>query len=178
MSQRYLILQRHAKAESNEPGHKDYHRALTREGKACAEFMGEQLQQDIDELALPAPYIVCSAATRTRETLQHIQKKLTSTTQNTQSFSDEIYGASTGDLLAIASQLPDDQPCAMIIGHNPSISALSSLLIDATPSLAFATTTYLIVEFNNLAKWDLISTTPGKALAYRLPHECGWEWHT
>jgi len=115
-----LHLLRHAKTNPNSPTGKDFDRALLPRGY-------EQLQE-FKAFYTDNPFqvgrILCSSAVRTRQTMDEIQELFPSVPV---SYIDELYLASSGELLQIINQLQ----CAddlLVIGHNEGISDLASKL--------------------------------------------------
>ena len=115
-----LHLLRHAKTNQISPTGKDFDRELLPRAY-------EQLQE-FREFYTQNPFqvghILCSSAVRTRQTLDQI-KALFADVPVT--FLNELYLASTGELLKIinALQSPED---ILLIGHNEGISELASEL--------------------------------------------------
>ncbi len=132
-----LHLLRHAKTNPNSPTGKDFDRALLPRGY-------EQLQE-FKAFYTDNPFqvgrILCSSAVRTRQTMDEIQELFPSVPV---SYIDELYLASSGELLQIINQLQ----CAddlLVIGHNEGISVLAFELTNDI--LLLKTAGYVGIEF-------------------------------
>ncbi len=129
-----LILLRHAKSSWDTPGLDDFDRPLNARGAAAAPVMGAALVA----FELHPQLILCSPSQRTRETLALIAPVLASPNLPPPRivFEDQLYLASSADLLARVQSIPQDprpvgasEPQAvMIIGHNPGLHDLALLL--------------------------------------------------
>ena len=97
----------------------DVDRPLTTEGLADCERLRDYLR-----LADAEPdCILCSPATRTRETLAAIEPALGQ--QKEPKLERHLYGGSPKQLLAQLRRLPESASSAMLIGHNPAVQALA-----------------------------------------------------
>jgi phosphohistidine phosphatase len=112
-----LILWRHAEAED---GIADMARQLTKRGEKQAEkmaaYLSSILPQDIQILVSPAK--------RTQQTVQAL-------TLNYSTIPELAPGASPQSLL-YAANWPDNKGCVVIVGHQPSLGELASLLMTGT----------------------------------------------
>lgn len=118
-----LILMRHAKSSWDHPGMVDFDRPLNKRGEHDGRTVARYLRQhDVK----PAQ-ILCSAAQRTRQTLDLI----ISAVQPSQiSFLRQLYETSANAMLDILRQQPDDSRVLMLIGHNPGLEELTCALTD------------------------------------------------
>ena len=119
---RILYLLRHAKSSWKDDSLKDFDRPLKGRGRDAAEQMGKRLASE----KLQDAVLICSPATRTRETAQIMLKH--SRLRMDQRFDERIYEASLRDLLQVVSEIPDDKQTAMLIGHNPGFEELLAFL--------------------------------------------------
>ena len=128
-----LYLVRHAKSDWN-TGETDFDRPLNKRGLRDAPEMGRRLKDrgDVPEL------IVCSTAKRAQQTLAALDLGVANVIHE-----PRIYEASTGDLLELVQKLDDSVDAAMLIGHNPSMTWLASMLsgvrIEGMPTCSVAT---------------------------------------
>jgi phosphohistidine phosphatase len=120
-----LALLRHAKA-AHPAGMADMRRALTPRGHADAAaagtwLAGQQLFPDV---------VLCSPARRTRETWHAVALALgTDVADATVAYDPGLYESARGqDLLDLVTTTGPDVTTLLVIGHNPTISALSALL--------------------------------------------------
>ena len=116
---RQLILLRHAHAESATSGQDDLQRPLSATGQAEARAAGDWLR----ELGLQPDRVLCSNATRTRETLAALAD-----IGNAEVHEDaSIYEASPGTLAALADANRDAERL-LLVGHNPGLEQLAALM--------------------------------------------------
>ncbi|WP_392508012.1 SixA phosphatase family protein [Naumannella halotolerans] len=122
---RSLYLLRHAKAADFTPGGLDHERPLTERGRLQAAEVGQALADP----GLPRiDQVLCSTATRTRQTLAGLATAgLEPDCPVT--FSDAIYGASPEELLAEIATADGD--ALLVVGHSPGIPGLVLELADA-----------------------------------------------
>lgn len=151
-----LHLVRHAKSDWN-TGANDFDRPLNKRGRRDAPEMGRRLRE---RGALPG-IIVCSPAQRAMETLELLDLGIKTV------FEEGIYEASTGDLLEIVQKLDDGYASAMLIGHNPAMTWLASLLsgvrIGNMPTCAVAT---IEIETDH---WKNTGSRPARLLDFDFP---------
>ena len=75
----------------------------------------------------PPELVLCSSARRTTMTLAGIAPALPTGVDT--SIEDELYGASSGELLERLRRISDDVDGVMLIGHNPGLEDLAQLLV-------------------------------------------------
>ena len=120
---RHLYLLRHAKSSWDDSELGDFERPLAPRGRIAAKTMGRQLR----ELGVDPQLILCSTARRTRETLDAMGEAVKHIPV---SFEEDMYEASTPQLLTLARGLGDQLHRVMFIGHNPGFAAIAQLLCD------------------------------------------------
>ncbi len=133
---RRLLLLRHAEAVPHiltENG--DRGRALTPKGQEQAASIGRQLAT----LDLPTPMrVVCSPATRTRQTAQGV-REASGNPDTPLEIEDSLYTATADDLYGLIHTTPEPVSTLMIVGHNPTISDFAcDLLGPALQSVQFS----------------------------------------
>lgn len=119
-----ILLLRHAKAAWPNPGMKDFDRPLDPQGFATL----DQLAKAMTAAALWPEIVVCSAARRTRDTLQYLLPAFTAVPEI--QIDDSLYGGNARhylDAIRKASQNTTAQTI-MLVGHNPSIEDLAHAL--------------------------------------------------
>ena len=121
MSQRTLILLRHAKSDWSTAA-ADIDRPLAERGRRQAPDAGRWLAANIDSIGLA----VVSPASRARSTWELVTAELDVPTRTL--IDDRLYGASEDELLAVVRDLPDDVETAVLVGHNPGLEDLATLL--------------------------------------------------
>lgn len=116
---RTLVLLRHAKSDYP-PGVADHDRPLAPRGVREGALAGDWLRANAPEIDL----VLCSTATRTRETLARtgIDAQVR--------FSERIYDAVPGDVIAEINGVDDGVRTLLVIGHEPVMSQLALGLAD------------------------------------------------
>ncbi len=128
-----ILLLRHAKSAWSNPRLDDHDRPLNRRGERAAQAMA-------DHIARRSPHpdlILCSTATRTRQTLAPLLKRLAGPAPPV-SFERDLYLASEDTLLSHLQALSDDVSTALLIAHNDGIARLAEMLAGAGPADAMA----------------------------------------
>ncbi len=147
---RRVMLVRHAKAvEEDVAG--DHARSLSGRGQNDAAALGAWIGTEV----LWPELVLCSTATRTRETLAGLGKTLPT------QLSDKIYLANAGELLAQIQACDDAVASVMVIAHNPGLHGLLALLVgdyanDADADkvmLKFPTSACAVLEFE-VGSWS------------------------
>lgn len=128
MSERTLVLLRHAKSDWS-GGEADELRPLAKRGRRQAPDAGRWLASHVDRIDLA----VVSPARRARDTWDLVAAELDVGPETR--IDDRVYAASGHGLLRVVQDLPDDVVTAVLVGHNPGIEVLASLLTDAGPSM-------------------------------------------
>ena len=126
-SYRTLLLLRHAKSDYP-PGVADHDRPLAPRGIREAALAGDWLRAH----APAVDAVLCSTATRTRETLE--RTRIDAPTE----FVDRLYDATPGAVIdeinGVSSRFDCDVATLLVIGHEPTMSALSLGLATADGS--------------------------------------------
>ena len=121
MAERTLILLRHAKSDWS--GHEaDIARPLAKRGRRQAPDAGRWLATNIDSIDLA----VVSPASRARGTWYLVAAELDLPPQTR--LDDRMYAASSHELLEVVRDLSDDFETVVLVGHNPGLEDLASLL--------------------------------------------------
>ncbi|HJP93795.1 MAG TPA: histidine phosphatase family protein [Pyrinomonadaceae bacterium] len=117
-SAKTLYLLRHAKSSWSDGALRDFDRPLKRRGREAAERIGERLGLE----KLNEPLVICSPASRTRETAEIILQRAELRVE--ERFEERIYEASLRDLVQVVAEIPDEKQIAILIGHNPGLEEL------------------------------------------------------
>lgn len=128
MSQRTLILMRHAKS-AYPVGVDDHDRPLNPRGERQATATGAWLQQNFGKIDT----VLCSSAVRTRATLARADVQ-----SGRVVFSDALYDSTTGTVLAEINGVDNEARTILVIGHEPVTSQLALALADSASSDADA----------------------------------------
>ena len=160
MTQRRLILVRHAKTEQGAP---DISRALTDRGRRDAREIGRWLAANNH-----APdHVVISPSVRTRQTWEIAAEQLGTTA--TVVTDERIYDNSVGNLIAVARDTDPAVQSLAIVGHNPSMHGCAVGLLGGVGGAAaedlhdFPTAT--IAVFTVDSEWDDVGFTPATLVA-------------
>ncbi|MGZ4556983.1 MAG: SixA phosphatase family protein, partial [Mycobacteriaceae bacterium] len=121
MSERTLILLRHAKSDWS-GGEADIDRPLGKRGRRQAPDAGRWLAASIDSIDLA----VMSPARRARSTWNLVSAELDVPPPTR--IDDRVYTESDSELLDVVRELSDDIDTVVLVGHNPGIEDLISLL--------------------------------------------------
>ncbi|WP_111510990.1 SixA phosphatase family protein [Mycobacterium kyogaense] len=116
---RTLVLMRHAKSDYPD-GVSDHRRPLAPRGEREAALAGDWIRANLS----PVEAVLCSSATRTRQTLGRSGITAPAT------FSDRLYEASPGIVIEEINGLPDDVATLLVVGHEPVMSSLALSLAD------------------------------------------------
>ncbi len=111
MSERTLLLMRHAKSDYPS-GVVDHERPLAPRGIREAGLAGEWLRSNVP----PIDAVLCSTATRTRETLSRMGLDVPVT------FAERLYDAVPGTVIDEINGVDDDVATLLVIGHEPAMS--------------------------------------------------------
>lgn len=120
-----LTLLRHAKSGWDNPGARDFDRALNPRGQLAAKRIGRYIRDEGLEFDL----VLASPAVRVVETLDHLAIGLGAALSPV--WERRIYLASAATLLDLINALPTDVGRVMMIGHNPGLEDLVLLLAAA-----------------------------------------------
>lgn len=124
MATRDIILLRHAHAEIAAAGQADTDRPLSMRGNAEAEAAGAWLKRH----SVEPDCVLSSPALRAQETLNRV---LTVAGYANAREDARIYEATPGDLIRVLDDHPDAD-CILVVGHNPGLESLVSLLAEGT----------------------------------------------
>jgi phosphohistidine phosphatase len=150
-----LILLRHAK--SDYPiGVGDIDRPLNERGRRDAPEAGRWLMANV---GVP-DVVVRSPAKRVEQTWELVAPELSSVPPK-QIIDPRIYEASKSDLLSVIFELPDEARTALLIGHNPGLVDLATLLTHTADEVAAKTLadkfpTSAIAVFDVTRAWQAI----------------------
>ncbi|MCU7728225.1 histidine phosphatase family protein [Actinoplanes sp. KI2] len=128
MTDRTLVILRHSKAETPGEG-PDFDRRLTARGETDADAAGAWLA---DERIRP-DLVLCSPATRTRQTWQGVSIALTQAHPGPVSpevrYEKGLYSGGRTEVFDLLRTVPDTVRTVLLVGHNPTVSEVSIMLI-------------------------------------------------
>jgi phosphohistidine phosphatase len=125
---RTLVLLRHARAERPDGDH-DFDRALTEVGAVDADAAGSWLADH----KLHPDLVLCSSAARTRQTWQGVSVALAQARAGGGApevrYEKSLYAGGRTEVFDLLRTVPDTVATVLVIGHNPTMSEVSLLLI-------------------------------------------------
>ncbi|WP_141119946.1 SixA phosphatase family protein [Mycobacterium malmoense] len=162
--QRTLLLMRHAKSDYP-PGVGDHERPLARRGIREAGLAGEWLRAHV--AAVDA--VLCSTATRTRQTLA------TTGIEAPVRYSDRLYGATPGTMIAEINAVGDDVQTLLVVGHEPTMSELALGLAGSGTDAAaaerisakFPTSAIAVLTF--ASEWKALELGRAALIGFEVP---------
>lgn len=157
-AERTLILLRHAKSDRT-GDEADVDRPLTRRGLRQAPNSGRWLDHSIESIELA----VVSPATRARSTWELASAELAAPPPIR--IDDRVYAAPAGRLLDVVRTLPDGIGTVVLVGHNPGIEDLASVLTGETVSMSTAA----IVVVGWAGSWAAAGESAARVLASGRP---------
>jgi phosphohistidine phosphatase len=145
-----LTLMRHGDAQWKDPEVEDFVRPLNRRGSSESEAMGRRLI----ELALVPDCIMASPARRAQQTAEIVARELGLATRSIH-FEEALYLAGAPEILRLARAFGPRVPHLMIVGHNPGISELASLLAPMADVGGLATAALCTITFDT-DQWSAV----------------------
>lgn len=120
-----LSLMRHGKSDWDAPFDIDFDRPLANRGRRDSPLMGEYMA----ELNLMPDRIVSSPAERARQTAELFAEAVDY--RQKIRWVESAYAASSGELMSVLRQQPDEASHILMIGHNPGLEDLAATIIGA-----------------------------------------------
>lgn len=156
---RRLVVVRHAKSAwpDDVP---DPDRPLNARGRRDAPAAGRWVRDRVGRLDA----VVCSPATRTRQTWRLIAAELDAPPSPV--VDDRVYAASVETLLEVVGELPDDVGAALLLGHNPGVAELVAVLTGEEPEMK--TSAVAVVELGGRS-WADVAPGGGRLAAHATP---------
>lgn len=148
-----LLLLRHAKSSPINPAGQDVERTLNDRGKKEAELIGDFIRRQ----NIPIDLIVCSPAVRAKQTMELVfaANQLSPEVR----FDRRIYDASPTQLLEVIAGVGDEWRCLLIVGHNPGMEELLTLLLGKEQHMPTAALAKVALSTKN---WNQL--IPGKGI--------------
>jgi phosphohistidine phosphatase len=132
MTARTLLVVRHAKSDWDTPA-PDNERPINARGRREAPRLGRML----NEAGLRPDRVVCSAATRAQQTWRLASAAWSDPPPMV--VEPRLYDASRSEVLAVINETGDDVSVLACVGHEPTSSALVSVLAGSADAEAAAT---------------------------------------
>ena len=157
-----LLLLRHAKSSWADPGQPDFERPLNERGRQTAPVIGRFLVQRM----LKPDTVVCSPAERARETAALVlaAAELSPTVR----YDARIYEASAPRLLEVVQEIAEPAATAMLVGHNPGMEELITLLTGERERMQTAALACVVFD---LAAWAAVAPETGRLAWLIRPKE-------
>ena len=152
MTDRTLVLLRHAKSDWSNDDVDDLHRPLAGRGERQAPEAGRWLAGNIDGIDLA----VVSPAARARATWDLASGELDRPPRTV--VDDRVYEASVDDLLTVVREIEPEVLTVVLVGHNPSFEDLASTLSGQAVTMKTSALAVLTLS----GSWS--SSGPGSAL--------------
>lgn len=163
--QRTLILLRHAKSDYP-PGAADHDRPLAKRGIREAGLAGDWLRSHAPGI----DQVLCSTATRTRETLE--RTGISAPVR----YLDELYDAMPGSVIATINTVAADINTLLVIGHEPAMSNVALGLagvrgtdprVEARVATKFPTSGIAVLLVENT--WRRLELSGGSLVGFHVP---------
>ncbi len=157
-----LLLLRHAKSSWKQPELNDHDRPLNKRGKKEAPKVGKYLKEN----RLVPDLILSSTARRARDTAQAVADE--SGYKGEVVFYQDLYLSDTACYLDILQCQPDTANRILVVGHNPDLDDLLTLLTDISNHLATAALAQIDLP---ISSWqELNEATDGRLQLTWSPH--------
>ena len=147
-----LLLLRHAKTAPAQPGQDDSDRPLTAEGRQAAERIGEFIGND----GLTITAVLCSPALRARETIDLVLSAAKLSLVPV--YDSTIYEGDPPALAELISAVEDDDEGLLVVGHNPTVEDLQTILTGQSAHFSPGTLAKIVFETE---KWGEIGSAKG-----------------
>jgi phosphohistidine phosphatase len=158
-----LLLLRHAKSSWDHPELHDHDRPLNKRGSREAPKVGRYLK----EHDLVPDLIISSTARRARDTAQAVSEE--SGFMGQIDLYQDLYLSDTSCYLDILHCLPDEADRVLVVGHNPDLEDLLTLLTDVTEHMTTATLAQVDLP---ITSWqELNEATDGRLQNLWAPRE-------
>ncbi|KIC11662.1 phosphoglycerate mutase [Leisingera sp. ANG-M1] len=157
-----LILTRHAKSawDTNVPS--DHARPLNKRGRRSAPAIAAWLK----ECGYLPDQVISSSSQRTRETWELMGLDAPA------AFTERLYHANSDIMFKALSEA--EQPCVMMIGHNPGIAAFAHSIVASPPDHSrfddYPTGATLVVRFA-IDTWRDLAWSSGNVIDFAVPRE-------
>jgi len=158
-----LFLLRHAKSSWKQPDMNDHDRPLNKRGKKEAPMVGKYLKEN----ELVPDLILSSTARRAHETAQAVAEE--SGFEGQVELYQDLYLSDMACYLDILQRLPETADRVLVVGHNPDLDELLTLLTDVTQHMTTAALAQIILP---ITSWDeLNEATDGRLETLWTPRE-------
>ncbi len=158
-----LLLLRHAKSSWKKPDLPDHERPLNKRGKKEAPKVGDYLKNN----SLLPDLVISSTARRAHDTAEAVAEACGFDGQV--DLYQDLYMSDPTSYLDILRCLPDEASRVLVVGHNPDVEELLTLLTDVTGHM---TTAALAVINLPISSWqELNEATDARLQTLWSPRE-------
>ena len=157
-----LYLVRHAKSFWENEWLDDFERPLNRRGKRDAPVMADRLR----ELGVRPDRVLSSPAARAASTARILAPVLGYAREQVL-YLENLYDASSSDLLRVISGHADDAHSLMIVAHNPGITLLANRLGRA--HIENVPTAGAVALEVDIPRWDTIADGCAETVFFEYP---------
>ena len=156
-----IIIFRHGKSDWNANFEHDHERPIASRGIKASKAMGKWL----NKTGQSPEYCVVSSALRTRQTYNHAAKG--GDWKCEMIVADALYDSTVNTYLEIIRRLPEHVDRALIVGHEPTCSGVTSLLAGRA-DIRFPTATMARVDLE-IASWNEADEESGTLIWLQPP---------
>lgn len=143
MSERRLIIMRHAKSSWDDPDQDDHARPLARRGRLAAPLMGAFLAEIAAAEGFALDQVWLSDSLRTRQTYDAMRPLLAGAPDAT--LAPRLYTEDAGAIGLVLAQTPAIKRAVLCIGHHPALDGFVAELV-VNPPEKFATAAMAILR--------------------------------
>ncbi|MGB7326557.1 MAG: histidine phosphatase family protein [Rubripirellula sp.] len=143
-----LVLMRHAKSDWGDSSLSDHDRPLNKRGNRDAPVMGKWLA----EVGSAPSLVLSSSAVRTQETVAAMTPNWS--TQPTITLLESLYLAGPEAIWRTAASEGGDNDCVMMLGHNPGMSQLTSMMADRGIEMPTACMAIFRLSITRWSEWS------------------------
>lgn len=164
-----LIVVRHAKSSWDDPELEDHDRPLNGRGKRVAPLMGKHL---VDHGVIP-DHITSSSAKRALRTAKALQKVYAEFGESPAlDKRQELYHASSEEILEVVWSLPSEFRCEMIVGHNPGLEEFLCEVCASNAPARLPTCAVAVLDFE-AEGWTQVQPRTAMLRELWIPKELG-----
>ena len=157
-----LYIIRHSQKLEDKPGQDDYDRELSQQGIETSKMMAEKLLKE----NITTDLIVASPAQRTKATAEIFAETLNY--DKSIMFNEVLYMAFVNELIETISYTFDTVDTMLLIGHNPSLTALAFTLVEFRE--IFEMGGIMKIEFD-CSSWINIAKENARLISYDYPNK-------
>lgn len=157
-----LLLLRHAKSSWEHQELADHDRPLNKRGRRAAPRMGRLL---VEENLVP-DLILCSTALRARATAELVADECGSPPPI--DYVPSLYGAGPQTYLQVVSEAGSGHERIMVVGHNPGIESLVTVVTGARERMPTAALAHIEVDAD---AWEDVPGARGRLVRLWRPKE-------